>query len=476
MLATSRVGSGTLAVMTEARRFWEAIEAIFDPELPVDDPAIFAERDPAYNPLVRLERDLRRPSTTNDSKVLVTGTVGNGKTSELNHFAAALAGHRTIIKLDLWSHFQQSVGDVAALSRIEPWELVGLLGVAIYRAGGERWGHHWGSEQKMLERALEELQGSGHDGPTIDLPKLASGMAVAVSGVVGAVTGGVLAGTAATMGMAVLKTATEATRWPWHIGKHKQPQRDDQEVRGVLNAVNAMITALQREYGGRLLLLVDGLDRVDPVGSDPVRSRRLFVESALLGGLYCDVVCVASGAVRSMESSIRAFLPQELCNVPVLDRADPTRPGKGIEFFRSLVSKRVAAVSKEATPPPGAFPGELVDRLAYYSGGVNRDFVRSMRMAAGEAWHAEAEALTRGIVDITLREARRRKEAAMNGEEIGLLERLMIDPERKLPSGHVAAALASRQCLLAYPNETTWYYPHPLLTLALLKPGRGSAG
>ena len=465
--------AGILRAVSAIRKFWDEIQEIFDPELPVEEPALFAERDREYNPLARLEKLLKRPTQLN-CKYLVAGTVGNGKTSELNHLGVVLSKHRTIIQLDLWRHFQASVGDPAALSRLDPWELLGLLGLAIYRAGAERLGHTWKGEQDTLQKVLEELRKVDQgDGPSIDIPRLAKGMVVAASSAAGAVVGGLpgalagskVAGTALTM----LGATVDSTSWSWKIGTVKK-HREDQEVRGVLNAVNAMIMALQAEYGHRLLLLVDGLDR-----ADAARIRTLFVDSALLGELVCDAVWIAPGAVQLLENNIRGFELQELCNVPVLLRADPSKPGRGLEFFRSLVTKRLAQVRKQVTgAPPEPFPDPLVDRLAYYSGGVSRDFVRMVRMAAGEAWEAEAVALTPEIVEFTLREARRLKEAQMNSEEIQLLERLMLDPSHMRPPGPVAAALAAQQRMLAYPNETTWYYPHPLLTLKLLNPGRGS--
>jgi hypothetical protein len=461
--------------MSAIRSFWEEIEAIFDPEVPVEDPALFAERDPAYNPLTHLERVLQRQSRVH-RKYLLTGTVGNGKTSELNHFADKLSRHRMIVKLDLWGHFQASVGDTAALTRVEPWELLGLLGLAIYRAGSETFGHVWKNEPKALQKALEELRKDDQDdGPAIDIPKLAKGVAIAAGGAVGAIAGGpagVLAGSQVVKtGLAVLDTAAETTSWSWRIGVGNR-HREDQDVRQVLNAVNVMLTTLQLAYQRRLLLLVDGLDRA---GLE--RNRKLVIDSGLLGELNCDAVWIAEGGLRRLDNDIRGFEVQELCNVPVLDRDDPRRPGKGLAFFRSLVAKRSASAAKNVRGgPPEPFPEPLIDRLAYYSGGLGRDFVRMIRTAAGEALDRDTPALTPEIVEFTLREARRIKEASLDSEEVALLARLMDDPSRKLPPGDVAARLLAQQRLVPYPNETTWYYPHPLLTLALLKPGTGSAG
>ncbi len=242
-------------------------------------------------------------------------------------------------------------------------------------------------------------------------------MAIAASGAVGAVAGGPVGalvaaklGQAATdTGVAVLGAAKDSVKWSWRIGLPKNERREDQDVREVLDAVNRMLTALHEAYQRRLLLLVDGLDR-----ASAERIRVLFVESALLGDLVCDAVWTAPRSVRRLhDHETRGFEAQELCDVPVLSRDDPRQPGVGLGFFRALVAKRIAAVNK-ALPAPGPsdpLPEVLVDRLAYYSGGLSRDFVRMVRIAAGEAWEVKLESLTDAVVDFTLREARRLKEA-----------------------------------------------------------------
>jgi hypothetical protein len=104
---------------SNVRPFWEEVEAIFDPEVAVVDPALFVEREPAYNPLSHIERALRRPTRVN-RKYLLRGTVGNGKTSELHHFADRLGSDRMIVLIDLWRHFQDGVGNPAAMSNDDP--------------------------------------------------------------------------------------------------------------------------------------------------------------------------------------------------------------------------------------------------------------------------------------------------------------------------------------------------------------------
>ncbi len=469
--------------MSDPRPFWLEVEKIFDHLSPVTDPALFAEREARYNPVAELQKWLRRP--TERHKYLVTGTIGNGKTSELFHACHQLTAHRMVVFVDLWSHFRHQVGDESALERLEPWELVGLLGLAVIRAGEERFGHQWKDQPKRLETAIKALRtaDANDGGAEIDVVKLTQGLAVAAGGVTGAVFGGPLTGAigagAAKMamdtGLAVLGSVADAASWTWRIGLPGSRRRADQdtEVRVLLDAVNALIMDLQKDYGRRLLLVVDGLDRVE----DEERLGALFVESALLGDLVCDEVFTVQ-PLNEVTQRAKSFRCYDLCNVPVLDRQDPKLPGPGIAFFRTLVEKRLAAVRHGLAerggdvPSEAPIPIEIVDRLAYFSGGVVREFVRMVAFAAGEAWDAQAVALTEDIANEVLRDARRAKEMRINSEEIELLERVMEDPDHALPPGPVAQKLLGDHRLLPYPNETPWYFPNPVLTLALLKPWR----
>jgi hypothetical protein len=452
--------------MSDSRSFWEQVERIFDHASPIQDPSLFAARDPWYDPSVDLYERLRRSSA--HSKYLLATTEGSGNTSMLFHLCGRLATDRSVIFFDVYDHFVRRVCDPRAIDRVEPWELLGLLGLAIVRAGEDRFGHRWGNEPKALEQALCRLrQADGGNAAEIDVATLAKGLTIAVGG-----------GTVDT-GLQVLDVAPDTRRWSWRIGLTEDRRRLDQEpdVRALLHAVNGLLMQLQRDFR-RLLVVVDGIDRI----WDSRRPTVLFSESSLLGELVCDEVITApcdllSGAARRATT----FRVHALCNVPVLSREDPSKPGPGLGFFRAMVDKRIETVKSKlaegglSAPCDAPIPRHVVDRLAYYSGGSAREFVRMVAFAAMEAWDARAEALTDAMVDVTLRDARTPLEFRITSDEIELLERVMLDPEHELPTEPLAYALLQQQRLLRFPNDPPWYYPNPLLTLALLKPGRSNS-
>lgn len=476
---------------TDWRPFWRRIEGIFDPARPAQDPALFAQRPRDYDSMHRLHKRLRRGGHGTDgqySRYIVAGTVGNGKTSELYHLAAGLARARLVVYVDLWSHFEQTVGDPSALDRLEPWELIGLMGLVVVRAGQDRFGHEWGPELKAFERSLEALRGPESDtGASLNLVKLARGITVAAGGALGAAFGGPIGAvvaakvgdTATDAGLTLIKAAADALDWTWRIGVPNRKQRQDQdpEVKALVAAVNSLIMALQSARTERLVLIIDGIDRV----REEPRLRTLFVDSSLLAELICDAVVTGPEfMLHGLSQNVRDFRPVELCNVPVLNQQTPAEHGPGVAFFRELVGKRVSAVAGQAKPqgeaaPEQPFSNEVIDRLAYYSGGLVRDFVRMTHTVASEAWEANAPTVTMAMVDEVLQEFRGWKQSRMTLGEIKLLREVMDDPTHGLPSDAMAFELLRQQRLLPYPNENPWYYPHPLLTLSLLKPAPGSA-
>ena len=80
-----------LAPMSSSKRFWEEVHHHFDPNEPVsvEQAALHVAREPKYNVLATIERKMS--ATTSDyHRFLLTGAVGNGKSSELNVFTARL--------------------------------------------------------------------------------------------------------------------------------------------------------------------------------------------------------------------------------------------------------------------------------------------------------------------------------------------------------------------------------------------------
>jgi hypothetical protein len=164
-------------------------------------------------------------------------------------------------------------------------------------------------------------------------------------------------------------------------------------------------------------------------------------------------------------SEARGFRLRTLPNAPVLDHRDPRIHGPGVRFLGEVFRRRVHDLGAE-----DIVPAQLLERLAYYSGGRARDFVKSVGMLAERGWDDDATVAAEAQVDDVLKEARQLVETGLDRGHIDVLEEVMRDPHHHLPRGDVARALLTYGRLLPYPNESEWFYPHPLLTLNLLRP------
>ncbi len=459
----------------QLRQFWQAACESFDPLKPVTDPKLRVPRKSAYSPAEQFVPKLLTPLRART--FLVAGGIGSGKSTELLAIAERLAVERIPVVFDLWRHMDRSVKDAAGINHLQPWELIGLVGLAVLRAGTERFGHDWADADTALATALREVGGGDVGASTLDIAKLATGLAVAVGGAAGTVAGGPAAGVvaagAASAGLQALKAVGGA--WSWKVGlQGRQPRGgQDEGVRGVLQATCALIDSLQAGLGRRVVVIVDGLDRVHSEEG----FKDLLVDSELLRDLPCDVVVSAHLAlVQRYRANMRFDKRSDLANEPVADSTDPWEHGAGVAFFRKLVDLRLAALAKAGIRvPANVFPDDVVGRLAWCSGGSLRDFV-GLAQGIAEECILGAPRVERPLVESVIDAARRQKSSGLDDDQIRVLQGIAHDPNHRLPGGEVALKLLEQQLILLYPNEDVWYLPHPLLMLTLIPRGSAASG
>lgn len=162
---------------------WQEVYERFDPEEPAP-PEWHADRaqNPAHWILTALDRPNRRP------KVLLTGTTGTGKSTELMRVARARAqkGAEFVVVLDVHKHFWQVVGDATAVERVSSWEVCFLVGMALIRASKERLGIELDTALvRQLSDAWRDLARAALPStPQIDVMKLARSMTLVASSAV----------------------------------------------------------------------------------------------------------------------------------------------------------------------------------------------------------------------------------------------------------------------------------------------------
>jgi hypothetical protein len=439
------------------RPTWKTLIERFDPETPVQSSAWRASRSrsPAQVICERLDVPVGIP------RVLVTGTVGTGKTTELYRIAEERTAKEFVVFVDLERHFSEVVGDTPSLEGISSWEVCFLMGVALLRAAEEQLHFELPkTHSEDLQRAwsaLAKVTSSG-DSPSFDIAALARSMIVLSSSA--------LPGAAAPvdLGLKLLASASGSVKWSIPIGRAQRPMADQESpVQALLACVNTIIGLVQQR-GTRVLLVIDGLDRI----RDFSRAKELFLESRLISLLACPMVVCGPFALRHhpATAAIRGFYDvPPLVNEPVLLQSDPRQKGPGVSFFRELFALRARDLSGGAE----VISEPQLDKLAYYSGGRAREFVTFIKRLAELAWSKDVDAATDELIDRVLDERRRHRETGLHTGHIRVLEEIARDPKHRLPEDPMAQELLTYGTLLPYPNESEWYYPHPLLLLNLLQ-------
>lgn len=439
------------------RAAWLEILDRFDPEASPANPEWRAQRNlsPARHICERLDVPRGIP------RVLLTGTVGTGKTTELQRIAQERDGKEFVVFVDLERHCSEVVHDARALERVSPWEVCFLMGLSLLRAAEEKLAFHFPDLHRQdLEKTWVGLAKHVHaDAPTsIDISSLAKSTIVSVSRV--------LPGAPAVVGLGLdlLQSAAGSIKWSVPFGKTQKALADQESVvQALLACVNTLIGLVQQR-GTRILFVIDGLDRI----RDFDRAKALFFDSVLISQLACPMVVCGPFALRHhpATAAIRGFQDvPPLVNEPVLRKANPKEKGPGIAFFRELLAKRLVDV------PEGnaLFTAEQQDMFAYYSGGRAREFVTFIHRAAQLAWSADQLRMTDEIVERVLDERRRHRETGLHKGHIRTLEEVAQDPDHRLPDGPLAQELLAYGTLLPYPNDSEWYYPHPLLLRHVVK-------
>ena len=451
---------------TANQRFWVEVYNRFELDEPIMDPRRRATRE--YSPRANIVRALQKPYGKARRRFLMIGTVGTGKTTELYAIAEAILPSQFVVLVDLWRHFDESVGNLAALQHVEPWEVLLLVGLAVFRAAEVQLGHAWRQDQRSaLDSAVKAFfPGTAKGGPSVDLGKLTASLVAWVGGAAtDVVTGG--AGTAVGVGLKLLSGAAAGAKWDLPLGRRSRDTMipdEDPRLERLLGAVNDLLRTIQTDYRG-IALFVDGLDRITEAGT----IRDVFVESRVLAKIDCNMVLTGPIALRQdgIAHMVVGLDPKVLANVPVLKREDPKQHGSGVAFMRDLFNRRVDGLEAPAglASPSAAIPEALLDTLAYYSGGRARDFIRLIRDVADRAVEADIPSITAPLVDECIDERRRVIELGITRADVDLLQAVEQDEKHLLPSDPRVADLLNRWLLLPYPNESEWYFPHPLLTI-----------
>lgn len=436
---------------------WQQVVARFDPAKPTL-PGWRIER--TGSPANQIIQMLKRPPGMGTPRILLHGTVGTGKTTELYRIAEARAADDLVVFFDIEGYFE-ALGDKAALQKVSSWEVCFLAAMCLVARAQSQLGMTF--EQRLLDAAGTAWKKlatatSVTPAPALDVAAFTKGLLTMAPLLLAPIT--TTAAIAATGGVAVTAALLDGVKdWKIPMGQARTIGDQAPEVQSLLGAINQLIAEVQKNHR-RVLFIIDGLDRI----RDRQRAIELFGDSQLLLKLIAPVVVTAPYILRSDRSgAIEGWNVKILVNEPVLDGHSPPDPGPGLQVFQKLFEHRVADLT------PGLLTAEQVKKLAMASGGRARAFVNLVRNVALAAFDEDAPRATDKMLDEVIDSTRRTLEHGIHTGYISVLKGVLADKDHRLPESPHTLELLNTFALLPYPNESEWYYPHYLLTLKLLR-------
>ncbi|MEZ4408569.1 MAG: hypothetical protein R3A52_19150 [Polyangiales bacterium] len=228
------------------------------------------------------------------------------------------------------------------------------------------------------------------------------------------------------------------------------------QITEIVAAVGAIVRAVESAVGRRLLVIVDGLDRVDVE-----QGRQIFAESQVLDAPSCHLIYVIPAHLyyspylnltKQIFKSVYA-----LPNVKLRSR-DGARHEAGYDFMREVVDKRVASVGLARGE---LFEPEALDQLAAHSGGMLREYIRLIQSAVLEATQKRSATVTAANAQAAVDALRR---DYMAGITPPLLAELVEVQRKGMPSGVQMGDVAlQNQYVLCQTNRDVWYEVHPVI-------------
>lgn len=430
--------------MARSREFWDKFRSVFNPqEILVEEraAALYVERE--HSPYEDMKLHLRRsPDSSAPTTVYFTGHRGSGKSSLLFRLLDDFGDDYFPVYFDIEHNL-----DTRSSNQID---LLYLIGAAIYRAAEE---DGYTPDPDLLKVLVESVYTITEK--KTDMEKQGQTPADLIAGLIVFIAG--MAG-----GTIVEKLAAAASKsFTLSSGVDESTARErkiEPQVQTLINYVNLIIADVEAKVGKPLLVIIDGLDKIERLE----QARLIYTETGALSGPVCNLIYTVP--MLLINSSWYATLDDDGCfyilpNIRLYERNDDNkRYEAGYEYLKTVVEKRLALVGGSADE---MFDSDALDILTLKSGGVMRWFIRLMRDASYKAEQLDLDRITRDAAIAAVDDETAKHGNGLTREKVAELR--AVHAEKRPSESELSSELIHSRLIVTYRNRRTWFDAHPII-------------
>ncbi len=367
----------------------------------------------------------------NNTKFLFVGHTGCGKSTELSRLVSLInspADEQSILR-DNYLPVQYSVSEVVGLYNIEFVDIALSMVLGIYQAM-EALGHT--VDDAPARRVYDWLYQEEEETKT-RTHTMGGGIGLDV-------------GLGSIIRLIDVRLKSEG------VVREEIRTRIRKFIPDLISLINQAIDEVSAITGKHVLLIIDDLDKIQPL-ENALRIFREHVRS--LASFRCFVIYTAPISLLYDPASTHASQTMEIHYMPMFRVR--TRGGDqelsdaaDVVTLREIVYRRVH---------PSLFEDGVVDRLIYMTGGVLRELIRVIRGCCVYCQEYDLGQITHNALDI--------QKSKLKGEYYRMLEHDDYKWLRRVNRTKSRADVNMRHleslCVLYYPNGKGWFDVHPVV-------------
>ena len=220
----------------------------------------------------------------------------------------------------------------------------------------------------------------------------------------------------------------------------------------LINLINQTIAEVSFITGKNLLLIIDDLDKIQPLEAS-LNVFREHVKS--LTSFDCFVIYTApiSLLYDAQSKHVGQFL--EIHYMPMFRIKDkegtPEAPDSvGVSTLREIITRRVN---------PALFENGVIDYAIYLTGGILRELIRVIRGCCVYCHEYELGQITYNVMEVQKSKLKSEYYRMLEHEDYRLLQRVNLTKSR----ADVDMRHLESLCVLYYPNGKGWFDVHPVV-------------